>query len=53
MTIKQAKEKVSALANKIDETLQKLEELGRDDTEKYHHLFYISSGLHDLVDSEF
>lgn len=52
MTIKQAKKMIEDLANEIDEYLQKLELDGKDDTAKYHGLFYLSGGLRELAEAE-
>lgn len=52
MTIKQAKKMIEYLADEIDEYLQKLELDGKEDTAKYHGLFYLSGGLRELAETE-
>ena len=37
---------------KLMNNLQKLELNGKDDTAKYHALFYLSGGLRELVETE-
>lgn len=52
MTVKQAKKMIEDLADEIDEYLAKLERENKDDTDKYHALFYLSGGLRDLLEKE-
>lgn len=50
MTIRQVKEKIEKLADQIDGYLMELERSGKDNTDKYETLLYISGGLHELVE---
>lgn len=52
MTVKQAKKMIEDLADEIDEYLAKLERGNKDDTDKYHALFYLSGGLRELAETE-
>lgn len=52
MTVKQAKQMIEDLADEIDEYLQKLELNGKDKSDKYHALFYLSGGLRELAETE-
>lgn len=52
MTVKQVKEKIEKLANQIDDYLMELERSGKDRSDKYETLLYISGGLHELIDTE-
>lgn len=53
MTVKQVKNKIEELADKIDNFLEKLEYEGRTESKNYEHLLYIAGGLRELLDSEF
>ena len=33
--------------------VSKLERENKDDTDKYHALFYLSGGLHELIEKEY
>ena len=51
MTVKQVCKEIEKLADKIDDYLGKLEQEGKDNSEKYHNLLYIAGGLRELADS--
>lgn len=52
MTVKQAKQMIEDLADEIDNYLHELELKGKDESDKYHALFYLSGGLRELVETE-
>lgn len=52
MTVKQAKKMIEDLADEIDNYLHELELNGKDDTDKYQALLYLSGGLRELAETE-
>lgn len=52
MTVKQAKQIIEDLADEIDNYLHELELVGKDDTDKYHTLLFLTNGLRDLLEEE-
>lgn len=52
MTIKYAKQMIEDLADEIDNYLHELELEGKDDTDKYDTLLYLSGGLRELLEKE-
>ena len=53
LTVKQVKNEMEKLADKIDDHLAELEQQGKDDSKKYEELLYIAGGLRELVEVEF
>ena len=52
LTVKQVKNEIEELVDKIDEYLAELEYQGKDDTDKYHQLLFIAGSLRELVEVE-
>lgn len=53
LTIKQVKNEIEELADRIDNYLAELEHKGKDNTTNYDHLLFIAGGLRELLESEF
>lgn len=52
LTVKQVKNEIEELADRIDEYLGELERTNKDNTDKYEQLLYIAGGLRELVEME-
>ena len=52
LTVKQVKNEIEKLADKIDDYLSELERNNKDNTDKYEQLLFIAGGLRELVEVE-
>lgn len=53
LTVKQVKNEIEELVDRIDAYLGELENNGKDNTTKYEHLLYIAGALREALESEF
>lgn len=53
ITVKQVKNEIEELVDRIDDYLSELERNGKDNTKKYEHLLFIAGGLREVMESEF
>lgn len=52
LTVKQVKNEIEELADRIDDYLGELERNNKDNTDKYEALLYIAGGLRELIEVE-
>ena len=52
LTVRQVKNEIEELVDRIDDYLAELERNNKDNTNKYETLLYIAGGLRELIEVE-
>ena len=52
LTVKQVKNEIEELVDRIDDYLSELESSNKDNTKKYEELLFIAGGLRELIETE-